>query len=214
METFPLRLLAVTDRHVIRGDYLDAVERALEGGTSAILLREKELPALELYTLAVKIRERTRAHAAKLIISDRMDVALAAGADGVHLGWKSLPIAAVRQAVGTTLLIGFSAHTLKEAEKAQAQGAQYLTFSPIFATPSKKGLVSPVGIEGLLAVTSRIALPVIALGGITPEVVPECLAAGARGVAAIRSIFGARDIRAAARECAAAFESNPSFNKQ
>lgn len=208
MDRNALRLFAVTDRHAIHGDYLDAVEKALEGGVRSIWLREKELPASELFQLALEIRKRTEAHQARLIISDRVDVALAVKAYGVHLGWKSLPVKVVRETVGNTLVIGFSAHSLKEAEKAQAEGADYLSYSPIFPTPSKKGLVSPVGLHGLQKAASRVSIPIVALGGITADVVPECLAAGAQGVAAIRSIFGVRDIRAAAREFVAAFPPN------
>lgn len=205
MDASPLLLLGVTDRHAMHGDFLDAVEAALEGGVRSIWLREKDLPASDLFRLAEKIRERADAHSAKLIISDRVDVARAVDAYAVHLGWKSMPITAARKVVGDTLVIGFSAHNLKEAEKAQAQGADYITCSPIFPTPSKKGLVAPLGLDGLQLITSRITIPVVALGGITAETTPVCLAAGACGVAAIRSIFGAKDIRAAASAFARAF---------
>lgn len=194
-----LRLVAITDRHAMGDRWRDRIPPALEGGVTALLLREKDLTAAELYPIARDLRALTRQHGAALLVSDRVDVALAAEADGVHLGWTSLPVEAARKAIGRRCWIGFSAHNLGEAKSAVEGGADYVTFSPVFPTPSREGLVPVVGLEGLREAVRSLDVPVVALGGITEENGADCLAAGAAGVAAIRSLLGGPDPRAAAR---------------
>lgn len=194
-----LRLVAITDRRLVQGDFCEAVRQALRGGATAVMLREKDLSGHDLFGLAEKLRMIATEEKAALIVNDRADVALAAGADAVHLGWTSPPTAAIRRAVGGRCKIGFSAHNLDLARQAELEGADYATFSPIFATPSKAGLVEEVGLNGLSEAAGRLAIPLVALGGITAVNARECIAAGAAGVAAIRAIFGESDIVEAAR---------------
>lgn len=178
--------MLITDRRAATAPLPEIVAPALRRGVNAVLLREKDLPAREQFALALELREITRAAGAELLISARADIALAAGADGVHLGWDALPPEAVRAVAGTRLKIGVSSHSLEEALAAERAGADYVTFSPIFATPSKNGLVAPQGIERLRKVCAALRIPCIALGGITLENAHETLAAGAAGVAGIR----------------------------
>jgi len=192
-----LRLIAVTDRRAMGEGWMETLKNALEGGVTAVWLREKDLDAARLYPLATALRALTRRHEAALIVGDRVDVALAAEADAAHLGWTSLPVEAARRAVGGRCSLGFSAHNLEEARRAVEQGADYLIYGPVFPTPSKEGLVPVVGLEGLREAASALSVPVVALGGITEDNAPACLAAGAAGVAAIRSLLCVEDARSA-----------------
>ncbi len=198
MEERHLRLVVITDRHVVRKELLDAAEAALEGGATAIMLREKDLSGDDLYRLGRTLRDLTRLRDAALIVNDRADLALAIEADAVHLGWQSLPPEAVRRAVGGRMWIGVSAHNPAEARRALDAGAEYLTYSPVFQTPSKEGVVPTVGLDGLRQAAEMFAAPLVALGGIAPENAADCLRAGAAGVAVIRAIMAADDPRAAA----------------
>jgi thiamine-phosphate pyrophosphorylase len=157
-----------------------------------------------LYEAARRLRELTRRADAALLVSDRIDVALAAEADAVHLGWTSLPVEATRRIVGTRCRIGVSTHTLQEARDAARSGADYITFSPVFPTPSKEGLVAVTGLEGLREAVAGVSIPVIALGGIQAGNAPDCLDRGAAGVACIRAVFGGQSPGEAARTLAAA----------
>lgn len=194
-------LYLVTDRKQLPGgDLCAAVEGALRGGVRAVQLREKDLASRELYELALRLREITSRQGARLFINDRLDIALAAGADGVHLGESSLPVGRVRGIAGERLLIGVSCHSLEGALAAQEGGADFITFSPVFFTPSKACYGEPVGIERLAEACRRLRIPVFALGGIKPENVPVVLSRGAHGVALISAILAAGDPENAARE--------------
>ncbi|HBF35201.1 TPA: thiamine phosphate synthase, partial [Candidatus Sumerlaeota bacterium] len=182
----PPLLLLITDRTAYPAPFEETIASALRGGVNAVMLREKDLSARELYALAVRLRMLTRDAGAQLIINDRLDVALAVEADGVHLGWRSLPLKAARAVTGNRLQIGVSTHSAEEAQQAERDGADYITFSPIFPTPSKEGLVPVQGLDGLRAATNGLLIRCIALGGITPENTQSVCAAGAAGVAAIR----------------------------
>jgi thiamine-phosphate pyrophosphorylase len=171
-----------------------AVEAALDAGVRAVQLREKDLPAKELFDMALWMRELTIEYGALLFINDRVDVALSVSADGVHLSRSGLPVQAVRQIAGETLIIGVSAHSLDEAIQAQKAGADFLTFGPVYETASKMKYGEPVGIESLRNVKSRAAIPVFAIGGIKPDKVKEVRAAGADGIAVISAILAAKDI--------------------
>ena len=195
------RLYLITDRRQARGgDLAGAVERALAGGVRAVQLREKDLTGKELYELALALRLLTSRHGARLLINDRVDVALAAGADGVHLGVGSIPPAEARRLIGPRGLIGCSAHTLGELEAAEAGGADFATFGPVYATPSKAAYAPPVGIGELRRACAAARIPVFALGGVGTGNVTETLAAGAWGVGTISAVLSAPDPGAAARE--------------
>ncbi|MFQ5894929.1 MAG: thiamine phosphate synthase [Nitrospinota bacterium] len=199
------RLYLITDRQAIPasvhrtgGDLVGAVEGALRGGVRMVQLREKDLPPRERYRLVLALVERCAVHGARLLVNTTADLALAAGADGVHLGRDTLPVSAVREKLGFRGLIGYSAHGTEEARAAVEAGADFVTFSPIFAT--KPGYGPAVGVEALRTVCARLKAPTFALGGITAANVREALAAGAHGVALISAILSAPDPERAARE--------------
>ncbi|GAB4390382.1 MAG: thiamine phosphate synthase [Thermodesulfovibrionales bacterium] len=191
-------LYLVTDRKVTGGKPLDAaVTEALKGGVRAVQIREKDLGTRELLRLAYAMRDLTLKFDARLFINDRVDIAIAVDADGVHLGQKSMPPFAVRR-LSSKLLIGVSAHDLREAKAAEESGADFITLGPVYETPSKHKYGPPIGLEALREVVEEVSVPVFAIGGIKPENLREVFAAGAEGVAVISSILGARNIRTAA----------------
>ena len=186
-----LRLCLVTDRRAIQRDLVTVVGESIAAGLPAVQLREKDLGAGDLLTLARRLREVTRPHGARLIVNDRVDVALAAGADGVQRTSTSMTIADMRAVAGDRLRVGASVHALEEAQAADAAGADWIVFGPVYDTPSKRAYGAPQGLAKLAAVTRAVRTRVIAIGGITPARVPEVLAAGASGVAVITAILAA-----------------------
>jgi thiamine-phosphate pyrophosphorylase len=202
------RLYLVTDRTRTRGrPLLDAVEAALRGGVDAVQLREKDLPGRSLHDLAVETLALCRRYGAKLFINDRTDVALAVGADGVHLPATSFDPKDARRLLGADKLIGVSTHSLAEARAAATAGANFIVFGPIFETPSKRGYGKPVGVQALRGVTRGVDVPVLAIGGVTIGNVAELQEAGAAGVAAVAAILEATDPAMAAQGFKAALRS-------
>lgn len=199
MQLTDFSLYLITDRHQTGGRPLtEVVREALEGGIRAVQLREKDLPAVALYRLAVELRRLTADFNARLIINDRPDVALAVEADGVHIGVNSLPVAVVRQILGGGKIIGYSAHAVEEAANAHAEGADFATFGPVFPTASKAAYGVPCGVKKLADAVSALPMPVYALGGISRENIAETLSANVRGIAVISAILSAADPRSAA----------------
>lgn len=194
------KLYLITDRKQTKIPLPEAVRQALRGGVRAIQLREKDLPIRELLALAQEIKAITEAFGAKLFINDRADVAVAVDADGVHLGNQSMPPEAVRSVVGKRMLIGVSTHNMEEAKMAETGGADFVTFGPVFATPSKMPYGKPVGTEGLRAVKKQIGIPIFGLGGIRRENLREVVKAGADGIAMISAIFADPDITGASEK--------------
>ena len=187
-----LRLCLVTDRAQTRGrDLVGIVGDCLAAGLPAVQVRERDLGAAELAALCRRLRAPTRERGALLIVNDRVDVALAVGADAVQRTGASLAVDEIRSITGQRLRIGASVHSLDDAIDAEAKGADWLVFGPVYDTPSKRRYGAPQGLDALAKVTGRVRLPVIAIGGITPERVGEVKAAGARGVAAIAAILDA-----------------------
>jgi len=184
-------LYLITDRTTASRAPADIVEECLGAGLRAVQLREKDVAVRDLLALAKELRESTRRHAARLVINDRADVALAAGADGVQRTHTSLPVSALRAISPPGFLIGASTHSLAEARQAEAAGADFVVFGPVYDTPSKRAFGAPQGLGALEAVAGAVSRPVIAVGGITPDRVREVVAAGAAGVAVIRAIYGA-----------------------
>ena len=174
-----------------------AIEAALRGGVDAVQLRDRRAAGGALLATARALRALTYNHEAALLVNDRIDVALAADADGVHLPAASWPIATARTLLGPRPWIGRSSHGAAEAAAAAVEGADYVVLGPIFATPSKEPYGAPLGTDALAA--TRAAAPLVAIGGVTAEHVPALRAAGAYGVAAIRAILDAPDPGAAAR---------------
>ena len=196
------KLYLITDRKAAKVPLPEAVRQALEGGVRAVQLREKDLPIRELLALARELRAMTREFGAQLFINDRVDVAVAVGADGIHLGQQSMPASAARKVLGDGMLIGVSTHSLDEARAAQAEGADFITFGPIFDTPSKAQYGSPVGAITIRDLKNEISIPVFAIGGIKSGNMLQVMSAGSDGVAMISAILAADDIR----KTAAAFD--------
>jgi len=193
------KLYLITDRKQTRMPLPDAVRLALKGGVRAIQLREKDLPVRELLRLAQEIRILTREFHAKLFINDRVDIAVAVDADGVHLGHQSMPPEAVRTIVGKKMLIGVSTHNIKEAQSAETGGADFITYGPVYLTPSKAALGSPVGPDSLKHVVNNVNMPVFGLGGIKSGNICQILGSGAHGISMISEIFASDDIESKAR---------------
>ena len=201
-------LYVVTDRQLTSGRSLRwVVEAALQGGARAFQLREKDLPPRELYPLALEMRQLTQTYGARLLINDRVDVALAVNADGVHLTTTSLPASIARRVLGPAPLIGVSTHTLAEAQAAAEEGADFLVFGPVFFTPSKAPYGQPVGLDALRAVRAAVKLPMLAIGGVKKANIDQVVAAGADGIAVISAIIGADDPTAASQELLATLRS-------
>lgn len=193
-------LYLITGRGETLGRNLEfVVEEALRGGVRAVQLRDKEASSKELYETAYELRRLTARYGAKLFVNDRTDVALAVDADGVHIGSASLPLYKVRRLLGEKKLIGVSCHNQAQAITAQEMGADFITFGPVFHTPSKASYGDPVGLEKLEGVAGQLQIPVFALGGVKQENCLEAVACGVRGVALISGILSASEPREAAR---------------
>jgi thiamine-phosphate pyrophosphorylase len=167
----------VTDRR--HGDVLVSAARAMRDHVDMIQVREKDLAGGELFDLVCRVRDLASGSNTRVLVNDRLDIALAAGVDGVHLPSNGLPAARVRPLVK---LLGVSVHTLDEAFAAEAAGADFIVFGPVFETPGKHA----VGLEPLRRVASTVKIPVLAIGGLTPDNSAAVLAAGAAGIAGIR----------------------------
>lgn len=165
-----------------------------------IQLREKDLSGRELFVLAEKVKGICVDHHASLLINDRIDVALAVDADGVHLGAASVPVEAARALVGTEKLIGVSTHSAREAEEAEQAGADFILFGPVYFTPSKAVYGKPQGLACLREVVERISLPVYAIGGIKLENIGEAKKTGIKGVALISAVLSSANPRVATQE--------------
>lgn len=174
---------------------------AARAGVSFVQLREKRLRPRVLYELAARAADILSGSETRLLVNDRADIARAAGADGVHLTTRSLDAATVRRAFGGDFLIGVSTHTLEEARAARDGGASFAVYGPVFDTPSKRPYGPAVGLENLRETARALApFPLLALGGVTRDNFARVLAAGARGVAAIRLFADAERLAAVVRE--------------
>jgi len=204
------QLCYITDRRQLRSVSLAAVIReAVRAGVDIVQVREKDLTSRELITLLEEAWSATREpgmRGARVVVNDRVDVALAGGADGAHLAAHSMPAQVVRRFVPRAFLIGVSCHSLGEAMAAESGGADYLVLGPVFETPSKLGYGAPLGLEKLRDITSRIRIPVLALGGITVERTRPCLEAGASGIAGIRIFQDCESVQERVRELRAQFK--------
>ncbi|MDZ7691585.1 MAG: thiamine phosphate synthase [Balneolaceae bacterium] len=188
------RYYLITDRKKCVPRVLpDLVEEACRSGIRAVQLREKDLNGRSLYLLAKELRTITARWNTKLFINDRVDIALAVEADGVHCRETSIPPAKIKK-MNTSLRLGASVHSLESAEEAQKRGADFLLFGPVFHTISKAKYGDPQGIENLKRIVESVKISVYAVGGITPERAQSCLEAGAFGVAGISSIMEADSV--------------------
>lgn len=177
----------ITDRQSCPMPVLQQIQQAIDASVDLIQIREKDLATRPLLELAARARELAEGRPTKMLINDRVDIALAAGLDGVQLGHHSLGPGVLRDQLGrTTLLIGASVHSVDEYRRAATEGATFATLGPIFATPSKQAYGAPLGLDVLAQACECASIPVFALGGIDLENYRSCLAAGAAGIAAIR----------------------------
>ena len=195
-----LRLYAVTDRNWLHGQTLRTqVEAALQGGVTCVQLREKQLDRESFIHLGRTIGCLCQRYGVPLIINDDLEVALACGADGVHVGQDDLPVEEVRRRVGDKMIVGVSAHNPEEARRAFEGGADYLGAGAVFGSTTKTN-VTALSHETLRAICDAVPIPVVAIGGITRENLPRLAGTGVAGVAVVSAIFAAQDITAASRE--------------
>jgi len=192
---FDYTLYLVTDRQLMSCDSLtEAVEQAILGGCTMIQLREKELSSLEFYNQAVAVKQVTDKYHIPLIINDRIDIAMAVQATGVHIGQHDLPAAAVRKVIGENMLLGVSASSIAEAIKAQKGGADYLGVGAVCATSTKKD-ANVVSKEEIKKICHTVEIPVVAIGGIKKENIKTLKGTDVDGVAVVSAIFAAKDIK-------------------
>ena len=201
MPTLSSRLLVVTDRHQTNGRPLvPLLHRVLATAVPMVQLRERDLSARALMTLACEVQAVTASRRSQLLINDRIDVALALEGVGVHLRSNSLAVSVARQLLGAQRLLGVSVHGVEEVMEAESQGADYLVLGPIYETPSKQMFGPPLGIHALEKACRLVRIPIIGIGGVTAARAHELRRAGAFGVAVITAILGAADVESATRE--------------
>lgn len=197
---FDYTLYLVTDRQLMSCDSLtEAVEQAILGGCTMIQLREKELSSLEFYNQAVAVKQVTDKYHIPLIINDRIDIAMAVQATGVHIGQHDLPAAAVRKVIGENMLLGVSASSIAEAIQAQQDGADYLGVGAMFPTGTKTDADS-VSMEELQKIRTAVSLPIVVIGGINKGNAWRFKPMGIDGLAVVSAIIAQSDIKAAAAE--------------
>ncbi len=207
MRAFDPTLYLITDERLSRGrSSIEIARAAIEGGATAVQLRDKHLSAREQYAIGRQLRDLTRVMGVALICNDRIDLALAIDADGVHLGQDDLSVAIARAILPGDCLVGISAGNTDEFAAGDGARADYLGVGPFAATASKSDAGAAIGAAGIGAVRALTDRPIVAIGGITRDLIPAALAAGADGVAVISAIVGAEDPRAAARALREAVE--------
>jgi thiamine-phosphate pyrophosphorylase len=210
--TSRFQLHIITDGQRQVDELRSIVSKAVQGGADVIQLRYKSAPALDLFRLGQEILPVIQAAGSQLLINDRVDVALALEATGVHLAAKSLPVPSVRALFHgrdqATQLIGCSVHSVEEARQAEQLGASYVTYGHIFATNSKPGL-PPRGVDALRQVVEAVNIPVLAIGGITKDNIDEVLATGVAGIAVIGAVMADQDPERAARSLREKMDQSP-----
>lgn len=201
LENIDYSLYIVTDRGLSSGrTTLEIVKAAVRGGATCVQLREKTCPTLEFIEQALSVKEYLREHNIPLIINDRLDVAQAVQADGVHLGQTDMPFGMAKAILKDSMIIGISAESLEDAIKAEKGGADYIGVSPIFATPTKTDTAPPLGLEGLRKIRKAVRLPLVGIGGLNKDNAGEVIKNGADGIAVVSAIVAADDPEKAAGE--------------
>ena len=194
MQVHALRLYLVTDQSIAGTRTLaDMVAAAVQGGVTCVQLREKHLNTRDFLAQAVRLKQLLGPHGIPLVINDRIDIALACGAEGVHLGQSDMPVEQARQLLPPEVFIGWSVETLADVSRSATLPVDYLGVSPIYATPTKSDAASPWGLEGLRQVRAATALPLVAIGGIHVGNAAELLQAGADGLAVVSALCAASD---------------------
>lgn len=207
MANIDYSLYLVSDRSLLGGrDLLQEIRKAVKGGVSIVQLREKEAGSRDFYNLALALKGELLGTGVPLIINDRLDIALAVDADGLHIGQDDLPFPAARRVLGPKKIIGLSVSSREEAAEGVRLGAGYLGVGPLFATSTKPDAASPTGLELITELKKLIALPLVAIGGINIENVSAIRKAGADGVAVVSALMGCDDIEMAARRILTAWQ--------
>jgi thiamine-phosphate pyrophosphorylase len=195
-----IRLYLVTDRSLSKGRDMEwLVEEAVKGGVTMVQLREKDCSTREFIELAIRLKQRLLPCGVPLIINDRLDVALAADADGLHIGQSDMPYEMARRLLGKNKIIGLSVENLEQARQANRLDVDYIGISPVFSTPTKTNTSLPFGLEGIREVMSFTKHPAVAIGGINLSNTVEIMQAGADGIAVVSAICSAENPRQAAK---------------
>ena len=192
-------LYLVTDRGLARGrSTLEIVSAAVHGGVTVVQLREKDCSTRDFIEQALTIKAFLKDRGVPLMINDRLDVAQAVKADGVHLGQTDMPLKVAKKILGDSMIIGISAESQQDAVEAEKGGADYLGVSPIYATPTKSDTALPLGLEGLREIRKAVRLPLVGIGGLNRDNAAEVIRSGADGVAVVSAIVAADDPQTAA----------------
>lgn len=199
MVRIDLSLYVITDEEIAGMSHVEIAKKALAGGASVIQLRDKVRNDREMFLIAREMAKICHAYGAYLIVDDRVDVALASGADGVHLGPEDLPVFEVRKIAPENFIIGATVHSVEEALRAQEEGADYLGAGSVFPTKTKRREITLIGVDGLREIVSSVSVPVVAIGGIRIESLREIFGVGASGVAMCSYILSQSDIEEATR---------------
>lgn len=195
-----LRLYAVTDRSWLNGRALeDDIEKAIKGGVTLVQLREKNIATDDIIKSAIRTKSVCKKHGIPLIINDNVDAVIGSNADGVHLGQSDMSISEARKILGKNKIIGATAKTVEQAQKAELEGADYLGSGAIFGTTTKDD-AKKMDIETLKSITQSVKIPVVAIGGITGENILELRSTGISGAAVVSGIFAQNDIEKAAED--------------
>ena len=207
MNTVDYTLYLVTDGRLSGGrSHSQIVEAAIRGGVSVVQYREKTATTRRMIEEAKELLRLCRAARVPFIVNDRVDVALAVDADGVHVGQDDMPAALVRSLIGGAKILGVSAASPEEARKAEADGANYIGASPVFGTPTKTDAPPAIGVDGLRSLVAAVHIPVVAIGGMKAQNVAAIVSAGASGIAVVSAIVAALEVESAARALRAALE--------
>jgi thiamine-phosphate pyrophosphorylase len=198
---FDLSLYVITDPYLSKGrSHTEVVRAAVAGGATMIQLREKDTSSLAFYRLADELVAETRSAGVPLIINDRVDIALAIDADGVHVGQDDLPAKIVRNLIGNGKILGVSASTVEEAKKAEKDGADYIGVGAVYATATKADAGEAIGLDKLAEIKRAVRIPVVAIGGIGLGNIGDVIRAGADGAAVVSAVVSAPDMQKAAFE--------------
>jgi len=201
LKSIDYSLYLVANRSLSRGrSTLEIVKAGVTGGVTCVQLREKNCSTLEFIKEALSVKEYLKENNIPLIINDRVDVAQAIQADGIHLGQTDMPLAMAKDILKGSMIIGISVESLEDAIRAEKDGADYIGISPIFATPTKTDTAPPLGLEGLKEISKAVKLPKVAIGGLNSENAGEVILKGADGIAVVSAIVSADDPRKAAEE--------------
>lgn len=193
-------LYLVTDRGILKGrDLFQAVEEAIKGGVTLVQLREKDISSRDFYHIALKIKEVVHYHHIPLIINDRLDIALAADADGLHIGQDDLPLKVARKLLGLGKILGYSVSNAEEARFGEQNGADYLGAGTVYPTGSKADVGELIGADGLRSIKQSVSIPVVGIGGIGISNLEEVKVTGIDGISLISAILGSDDIEGTSR---------------